>query len=166
LKQKRGGYGDTFFIDEVFVKINGKQHYLWRAVDQDGEVVDLFLQTRRDGSAAKRCFKRLLRSYGGEPRKIMTDKLHSYGVAHREVIPEAIRDNSRYANNRVEQSREPTRVRERGMRKFKSADHAQQFLGTHATIHNLFNLGRHLVSATQYRNLRIGAFKEWSLAVA
>ena len=81
LKRKHRGYGDTFYIDEVFVKINGKQHYLWRAVDQDGEVVDVFLQARRDGAAVKRFFKRLLRSHGGEPRKIVTDKLRSYGVA-------------------------------------------------------------------------------------
>jgi putative transposase len=90
LKRKHRGYGDTFFIDEVFVKINGRQQYLWRAVDQDGEVVDVYLQARRDGAAAKRFFKRLLRSHGGEPRKIVTDKLRSYGVAHRELIPETI----------------------------------------------------------------------------
>lgn len=104
--------GDTFYIDEVFVKINGKQHYLWRAVDQDGEVVDVFLQARRDGAAAKRFFKRLLRNHRGEPRKIVTDKLRSYGVAHRELIPETIHSNKQYENNRAEQSHEATRVRE------------------------------------------------------
>jgi putative transposase len=81
------------------VKINGKQHYLWRAVDQDGEVVDVFLKVKRDGAAAKRFFKRLLRSHGGEPRKIVTDKLRSYGVAHRELMPDVIHDNSQYASN-------------------------------------------------------------------
>jgi len=90
LKRKHQGYGDTFYVDEVFVKINGKQHYLWRAVDQDGEVVDVFLQTRRDGAAAKRFFKRLLKSHGGEPRKIVTDKLRSYGVAHRQLMPDVV----------------------------------------------------------------------------
>ena len=109
LKRKHRGYGDTFYIDEVFVKINGKQHYLWRAVDQDGEVVDVYLQAKRDGTAAKRFFKRLLRSHGGEPRKIVTDKLRSYGVAHRELIPESIHVTDQYANNRAEQSHEPTR---------------------------------------------------------
>ena len=84
LKRKHQGYGDTFFIDEVFIRINGKQHYLWRAVDQDGEVVDVFLQKRRDGAAAKGFFKRLLKKHKDEPRKIVTDKLRSYGVAHRE----------------------------------------------------------------------------------
>ncbi len=90
LKREYRGYGDTFYIDEVFVKINGKQHYLWRAVDQDGEVVDVFLQARRDGVAAKRFFRRLVRSSGTEPRKIVTDKLRSYGVAHRGLIPDTI----------------------------------------------------------------------------
>jgi len=166
LKRRHQGYGDTFFIDEVFVKINGKQHYLWRAVDQDGEVVDVFLQARRDGSAAKRFFRRLLRSYGGEPRKIVTDKLRSYGVAHRELIPETMHSTEQYENNRGEQSHEATRVRERGMHKFKSVGQAQRFLGVHATVQNLFNLGRHLVRAQHYRNLRVDAFAEWRRAVA
>jgi putative transposase len=166
LKRKHRGYGDTFYIDEVFVKINGKQHYLWRAVDQDGEVVDVYLQARRDGAAAKRFLKRLLRSHGSEPRKIVTDKLRSYGVAHRELIPEAIHSSDRYENNRAEQSHEATGVRERGMRKFKSVGQAQRFLGTHAAVSNVFNLGRHLVRAEHYRNLRTSAFAEWDRAVA
>ena len=166
LKRKHRGYGDTFYIDEVFVKINGIQHYLWRAVDQDGEVVDVFLQARRDGATAKRFFKRLLRSNGGEPRKIVTDKLRSYGVAHRELIPEAIHSTELYENNRVEQSHEATRARERGMRKFKSIRQAQRFLDAHAAVHNLFNLGRHLVRAEHYRNLRMSALTEWGRAVA
>ena len=144
------------------IQINGKQHYLWRAVDQDGEVVDVALQAKRDGTAAKRFFKRLLRSHGTEPRKIVTDKLRSYGVAHRELIPETIHVTERYANNRAEQSHEATRVRERGMCKFKSDRQAQRFLGVHAAVSNLFNLGRRLVSASHYRNLRISAFAEWS----
>jgi len=166
LKRKRRGFGDTFYIDEVFVKINGKQHYLWRAVDQDGDVVDVFLQTKRDGATAKRFFKRLLRNHGGEPRKIVTDKLRSYCVARREVMPESIHDTDRYANNRAEQSHETTRVRERGMRRFKSVGQAQRFLGVHAAVCNLFNLGRHLIRAEHYRNLREGAFGRWVEAVA
>ena len=166
LKRKHRGYGDTFFIDEVFIKINGKQHYLWRAVDQDGEVVDVFLQARRDGTAAKRFFRRLLKSHGGEPRKIVTDKLRSYAVAHRELMPDIIHDSNRYANNRAEQSNEATRVRERGMQKFKSAGQAQRFGTAHAAVQNLFNPGRHLVRAEHYRNLRISAFAEWRGAVA
>jgi putative transposase len=139
---------------------------LWRAVDQDGEVVDVYLQAKRDGAAAKRFFKRLIRNHGGEPRKIVTDKLRSYGVAHRELMPDVIYDTSQYANNRAEQSHEPTRVRERGMRKFKSVKQAQRFQGAHAAVSNLFNLGRHLVRADHYRNLRMSAFSEWSWAVA
>lgn len=102
LRQKHQGYGDTFFIDEVFVKTHGQRHYLWRAVDQDGEAVDVYLQSGRDGKAARRFFKRLLRKHKGEPKKIVTDKLRSYGVAHRELIPETIHDTSQYANNRCE----------------------------------------------------------------
>jgi putative transposase len=166
LKRRHHGYGDTFYIDEVFVKINGQQHYLWRAVDQDGELVDVYLQAKRDGAAAKRFFRRLLRSHGGEPRKIVTDKLRRYGVAHRELIPDAIHSTKHYENNRAEQSHEATRVRERGMRKFKSVRQAQRFLDAHAAVSNLFNLGRHLVRAEHYRDLRISAFGEWSRAVA
>ncbi len=160
LKRKHQGYGDTFYIDEVFVKIQGKQPYLWR------EVVDVFLQSRRDGVAAKRFFKRLIRSHGNEPRKIVTDKLRSYGAAHRELIPESIHDTSKYANNRAELSHPPTRVRERGMRRFKSTQQAQRFLSTHAAVHNLFNLGRHLISAKHYRIFRDNAFASWKCAVA
>ena len=109
-KRKHWGYGDIFIIDEVFIKIDGKQYYLWRAVDQDGEVVDVFLQKRRDGAAAKRFFKRLLKKHKDEPRRIVTDKLRSYGVAHRELIPDAIHNTSQYANNRAELSHQPTRV--------------------------------------------------------
>jgi putative transposase len=166
LKRRHRGYGDTFYIDEVFVKINSQQQYLWRAVDQDGEVVDVYLQAKRDGAAAKRFFRRLLRSHGGEPRKVVTDKLRSYPVAHREVIPEVIHVTDQYANNRGEQSHEATRVRERGMRRFKSVIQAQRFVTAHAAVQNLFNLGRHLTRAEHYRDLRSSAFSEWSRAVA
>ena len=148
LRRRHQGYGDSFFIDEVFVKIQGRQHYLWRAVDQDGEVVDIFLQRRRDGKAAVRFFKRLLRASGCDPRRIITDKLRSYGVAHRELLPDTIHDTSQYANNRAELSHQPTRVRERGMRRFKSARQAQRFLSTHAAVYNLLNLGRHCSSTS------------------
>jgi putative transposase len=165
LKRKHRGYGDTFYIDEVFVKIDGKQHYLWRAVDQDGEVVDVYLQKRRDGAAAKRFFKRLLKTHHGEPQKIVTDKLRSYSVAHQKLIPNAIHDTSQYANNRAELSHQPTRVRERGMRRFKSITQAQRFLGVHSAVYNLFNPGRHLISASHYRLFRLCAFASWKSAV-
>jgi putative transposase len=133
-------------------------------VDQDSEVVDVYLQNRRDGKAAKRIFKWLLRKYGAAPREIVTDKLRSYGVAHRELLPEALHNTQQYANNRAELSHQPTRVRERGMRRLKSMEQAQRFLGAHAAVHNLFNIGRHLVSAENYRYFRLRAFAFWEKA--
>ena len=118
LRRRHDGYGDTYFMDEVFVTFGGKQHYLWRAVDQDGEVVDIYLRERRDAKAAKRFFQRFVK-VGGVPREIITDKLRSYGLAHRTLIPEARHNTEQYANNRAELSRQPTRVRERDMRRFK-----------------------------------------------
>ena len=129
-------------------------------------MVDVFFQAKRDGAAAKRFFRRLLRSHGGEPRKIVTDKLRSYGVAQRELMPDVIHSTEQYENNRAEQLHEATRVRERGIRRFKSVRQAQRFLAAHAAVQNLFNLGRHLVRAQHYRDLRVSAFKEWSRAVA
>ena len=120
----------------------------------------------RDGAAAKRFFKRLLRGHGGAPREIVTDKLRSYGVAHREMIPKSIHNTAQYANNRAELSHQPTRIRERGMRRFKSTAQAQRFLTVHAAVYTLFNLGRHLVGARHYRKLRIDAFGQWTIAVA
>lgn len=166
LKRCHQGYGDTFYIDEVFVNIRGERHYLWRAVDQDGEVVDVLLQKRRDGKAANRFFKRFLKAHGNEPRKIVTDKLRSYGVAHRELIQDTTHDTSRYANNRAELSHQPTRVRERGMRRFKSVQQAQRFLSVHAAVTNLFNLARHLISAEHYRLFRLRAFASWNQVAA
>ena len=96
----------------------------------------------------------------------MTDKLKSYGVEHRDLIPEVIHDTSQYANNRAELSHQPRRVRERGMRKFKSIQQAQRFLSVHAAVYNLFNLGRHLVSAKNYRIFRDNAFASWKWATA
>jgi len=165
LKRKHQGFGDTFFIDEVFVKIGGVQHYLWRAVDQDGEVVDVFLQKSRNAKAAKRFFKRLFKTYKGKPRKIVTDKLASYRVAHRELSPDVIHDTNQYANSLSELSHQPTRVRERVMRRFKSLDQAQRFLKSHSAVYNLFNLQRHCIRAEHYRRLRISAFAEWNCVV-
>jgi putative transposase len=165
LKRRHGDFGDTLFIDEVFVKFRGKQRYLWRAVDQDGDIVDVFLQRKRDGAAAKRFFNRWLRRNRKEPRRIVTDKLRSYAVAHRELLPDAIHDTSQYANNRAELSHQQTRFRERGMRKFKSLRQGQRFLSVHSAVQNLFNLGRHLIGAAHYRDLRRVAFAEWRRAV-
>ena len=147
------------------MKIQGKQQYLWRAVDQDGEVVDVLLQAGRDGKAAKRFFRRLLKRHGAEPRKIVTDKLRSYGVAHRELLPEAVHDTSPYANNRAALCHQTTGQRERGMRRFKSRVQAPRFLSVHAAVYNLFDLGRHLMSARHYRGLRHNAFAAWDRVV-
>lgn len=129
-------------------------------------MVDVFLQRKRDGKTAKRFFKRLLRASGNEPRRIVTDRHRSYGVAHRELIPDTIHDRSQYANNRAELSHQPTRVRERGMRRFKTMHQAQRFLGTHAAVYNLFNLGRYLIFTRHYRLFRQRAFVSWKCATA
>jgi putative transposase len=166
LKRRHPGFGDTFFIDEVFVTIAGRRHYIWGAVDQDGDVVDVYLQTGRNAEAAKRFFRQLLRSHGTSRRKIVTDKLGSYGVARRALMPETIHSNDRYANKRVELSRRPTRARARGMRRFSSPEQAQRFLSAHAVVYNLFNLQRHLASAAFHRFRRARAFIHWNEAVA
>jgi putative transposase len=149
LKRKHPGFGDTFFIDEVFVSIKGKRFYLRRAVDQDGDVIDVYLQRRRDARAAKRFFGRLLRSHGKRPWKIVTDKLRSYGVAHRELLPATLHDTDPYVNNRAELSHQPTRIRERGMRGFSSPEQAQRFLSAHAVVWS--STACSIYSATWYR---------------
>ena len=153
-------------MDQVFVRLQGQQRYLWRAVDQDGEVVDVLLQERRDSASARRFFRHVIVHLGHQPRTIMTDKLGSYAVARRELLPSAVHDTRRYANNRAELSHQATRVGERGMRRFKSMSQAQRFVHAHAAVSNLFNLGRHLVAAGHYRTLRHGAFASWDRAMA
>jgi putative transposase len=120
-------------LDEVFIRINGQQHYLWRAVDQDGDVIDILVQPRRDQRAAERFFRRLLRGQGKEPFRIVTDKLRSYSAALRRILGEVAHSTERYANNRAEVSHQPTRERERQMRRFKSAGQAQRFLSLTAS---------------------------------
>jgi putative transposase len=127
-------------------------------------VVDVYLQSTRDGTAAKRFFRLVFKSHGGEPRKNVTDKLGSNDVAHRELIPEIIHDTSQYANNRAELSHQLTREREK--RRFKSPKQAQLFLGVHTAVYNLFSLGRHLVCANRYQNLRISVLNDWRTVVA
>jgi len=128
--------------DEVFIRVQGKLHYLWRAVDQDGHVLDVLVQSRRNARAAKRFSRKLLRDLQCVPRVIATDKLRSYGAAKREIMPGVEHRQSRYLNNRAEASHQPTRRRERQMQRFKSARHAQRFLSVHARIHNHFQLRR------------------------
>jgi putative transposase len=145
----------------VFVRINGVLHYLWRAVDQRGVVLDVLVQSRRDGEAAKRFFRRLLVGLQYEPRVMVTDKLRSYGVAQRSLLPNVEHRQSRYLNNRAENSHRPTRRRERHMQRFKSRGQAQRFLFAHSFINGHFRPRRHLLSARSYRKARSAAFKTW-----
>ncbi len=163
LKKRRGRLGDTWFLDEVFVTIRGKLHYLWRAVDQDGDTIDILVQKRRNKHAAKRFFRKLLKGQCASPRRLVTDKLKSYSAARREVMPSVRHCTDQYANNRAELSHEPTRLRERQMRRFKSAGQVQRFLAVHGAIGNLFRLGRHMMRASHYREFRSRAFSEWQL---
>ena len=140
LKRRRPRPGDKWHMDEVFIRIGGKQHYLWRAVDQDGHVLDTLVQSRRNTRAAKRFFRKLLRGLQCVPRVIVTDKLKSYAAAKRKVVPHVEHRQSRYLDNRAKVSHQPTRRRERQMQRFKPTRHAQQFLSTHARIHNHFQL--------------------------
>src|SRR5215208_7003938 len=148
--------GDKWHLDEVFLKINGELHYLWRAVDQHGVVLDILVQDRRNATAANRFFKRLLAGLKYKPKRIVTDGLRSYGVAQREVLPEVKHRTSRYLNNRAENSHKPTRRRERQMQRFKSPEQAQRFLSSHAMIYGHFRPRRHLMTAIEYRDAREG----------
>jgi putative transposase len=161
LKKRQGRLGDTWYLDEVFIKINGGLHYLWRAVDQDGDTIDILVQKRRNKAAAKRFFRKLLKSQHRPPWRMITDKLKSYSAAHREVMPSVAHSTEQYENNRAEVSHEPTRQRERQMRRFKSMGQAQRFLTVHGAVGNLFRLGRHLIRATHYREYRAKALSEW-----
>ena len=161
LKRRRPRPGDKWFLDEVYLRIGGKQHYLWRAVDQDGHVLDILVQSRRSAKAAKRFFRKLLRGLQYVPRVIVTDKLKSYAAAKREILPHTEHRQSRYLNNRAEVSHQPTRRRERQMQRFKSARHAQRFLSAHSRIHNHFQLRRHRLTAAAYRTARDTAFRTW-----
>ena len=148
-------------MDEIFLRIGGKRHYLWRAVDQHGIVLDILVQSRRNAKAARRFFKKLLKGLQYVPRVIVTDKLRSYGAAKRKILPGVEHRQSRYLNNRAEVSHQPTRRRERQMQRFKSARHAQRFLSSHGQIHNHFQLRRHLLIAPDYRAARDRAFQTW-----
>ncbi|MCP4895363.1 MAG: IS6 family transposase, partial [bacterium] len=164
LKRRQGRLGDTWYLDEVFVTIQGQRQYLWRAVDQDGDVIDILVQSRRDQRAAKRFFRKLLKGQGSLPWRLVTDKLRSYSAAHRSVMPSVIHITEQYENNRAEVSHQPTRQRERQMRRFKSPGQAQRFLSVHGVIQNLFRVGRHLLRAANHRELRGRAFLVWHAA--
>jgi putative transposase len=161
LRRRRPKPGDTWHLDEVFLRINGVLHYLWRAVDQHGVVLDILVQDRRNGSAAKRFFRHLLAGLKYKPRRLVTDGLKSYGVAQCELLPKVRHRSSRYLNNRAENSHRPTRRRERQMQRFKSPEQAQRFLSSHAMIYGHFRLRWHLMTADQYRRTREKTFRVW-----
>ena len=161
LRRRRGMMGDTWFLDEVFVTIHGRRQYLWRAVDQDGDLLDILVQSRRDRRAAVRFFRKVLKGQGRSPHRLITDKLRSYSVAHRTVMPSVVHRTRQYENNRAEVSHQPTRQRERQMRRFTSAAHALRFLSVHGLVQNLFRVGRHLLRAVHHRSLRTRSFRVW-----
>ena len=158
LRHRRGRMGDTWYLDELFVKIQGRQQYLWRAVDEDGDAIDSLVQSRRNRRAAIRFFRKLLKSQGCVPRRLITDKLRSYPAAHRTVMPSVVHCTDQYANNRAEVSHQPTRPRDRQMRRFKSVAHAQRFLSVQGLVLNLFRVARHLLRAVHHRLLRTRSF--------
>ncbi len=161
LRRRQPRPGDKWHLDEVFLKINGETRYLWRAVDQDGTVLDILVQRRRDTAAAKKFFRKLLKGLRYVPRVLITDKLASYGAAKRQVLPSVEHRQHRYLNNRAENSHQPTRQRERQMRRFKSPGHAQRFLAAHGPIAGHFRPRRHRLSATAYRQTRNERFATW-----
>lgn len=143
LKKCRGPVGDTWHLDEVYLKIDGHNQYLWRAVDQDGEVIDILVQSHRDSRAAERFFRKILRVEGTLPRRVITDRLGSYGVAMKKLMPGVEHIKDKGANNRAENSHQPTRQRERRRNRFRSAGSAQRFLSSFSTINNHFRNYRH-----------------------
>jgi putative transposase len=162
LRRAKPKPGDKWHLDEVVVGINGKRHYLWRAVDQHGNVLDILVQSRRDSKAAERFFRKLLRKLEYSPRVLITDKLGSYGVAHRQLMPSVEHRKSKYLNNRAENSHQPTRQRERAMRRFHSAGGAQRFLSAFSGISPHFRPPRHKLSAAEYRATMTDRFTLWN----
>jgi putative transposase len=154
--------GDKWHLDEVVITIAGKKHWLWRAVDQSGMVLDVLVQSRRDKRAAKRLLRKLLKRQCRAPRVMITDKLGSYGAAKKELMPGVEHRRHKGLNNRAENSHQPTRRRERQMKRFKSAGQAQRFLSAHDQIGNLFHLRRDHVTASEYRAARARAFEMWA----
>ena len=166
LRRRRPRPGDKWHLDEVFVKINGATYYLWRAVDQHGDVLDILVQSRRNAVAAKRFFRKLRKGLRYVPRVLVTDKLASYQLAHRELVPSVTHRRSKYLNNRAENSHQPTRVRERVMKRFASPGQAQRFLFAFGSIREHFRPRRHLISAPEWRTEMTNRFAVWDEIIA
>src|SRR5919108_4956529 len=154
--------GDKWHLDEVAINIAGETHWLWRAVDQHGIVLDVLVQSRRDAKAAKRLLRKLLKRQGRAPRVMITDKLASYAAAKHDLLPSLEHRRHKGLNNRAENSHQPTRRRERQMKRFKSPGQAQRFLSAHDQINNLFHLRRDHLPADQYRAAQTQAFQTWA----
>jgi len=161
LRRRRPRPGDKWHLDEVFIPINGTQHYLRRAVDQDGDVRDILVQSRRNKQAARKFFRRLLKDLAYVPRVLISDKLASYGAAKREVLPSVEHRQHKRLNNRAENAHQPTRARERRMRRCKSPGHAQRFLAAYGPIAAHFRPRRHHLTAEAYRQTRAERFATW-----
>ena len=162
LRWRRTRPGDKWHLDEVFITINGQRRYLWRAVDQHGTVLDILVTSQRDTTAATRFFRKLLKGLGYVPRVLITDKLRSYGAARRRVLCSVEHRQSKYLNNRAENSHQPTRARERAMKRFTSAGHAQRFLSAFSGISPHFRPRRHRLSADAYRREMTVRFTAWN----
>ena len=162
LRRRQPQRGDKWHLDEVVLTIKGRHHYLWRAVDQNGHVLDILMQSRRNRQAAKRFFRKLLKGLRYTPRLLVTDKLKSYAAAKKQIMPGVEHRQHKGLNNRAELSHQPTRQRERQMRRFKSPGHAQRFLSAHGPINNAFRCQRSRLSAQQYRHVRAHAFSLWN----
>jgi putative transposase len=166
LRGSRPRPSDRWHLDEMVVRIAGKHMYLWRAVDHEGEVLDMLVQRRRDKRAALRLMRKLIRKQGFAPKLLTTDKLGSYGAAFRHLGLTCHHEQGLRKNNRAENSHQVVRRRERKMQRFKSAGSAQRFLSIHAAVHNNFNLQRHLISRSTLRIFRAEAAAQWRSAVA
>jgi putative transposase len=166
LRRRRPKPHTSWHLDEVFLKIDGRMVYLWRAVDAEGEVLDVLVQSKRDKSAAMTLMRKLLKRYGFVPDRLITDDLRSYSAAARDLGIEKHHERGQWKNNRAENSHQPTRRRERKMQGFKSQGSAQRFLSIHAAVYNTFNVQRHLTSASTHRGFRATAMETWRTAVA
>ena len=166
LRKRRPKPHAVWHLDEVYLKIDGRMVYLWRAVDAESEVLDVLVQSERNKRAALKLMRKLLKKYAVVPERMVTDDLRSYGAAARALGLERLHKRGRWRNNRAENSHQPTRRRERKMQRFKSAGSAQKFLSTHAAVYNTFNVQRHLTSAQTHRVLRAAAMTTWREVVA
>ena len=161
IRRRRPRPHEQWHLDEMIVRISGKRHYLWRAVDAEGEVLDFLVQSRRNAKAARRLMRKLVKKQGFAPAALVTDKLGSYGKAIRALGLSCEHMQGLRRNNRAENAHQPVRRREHKMQRFKSPGSAQRFLTLHASLYNLFNVQRHLISRRTLRQSRNQAFDQW-----